>query len=242
MTPDCSHHRAPRNCRYRQRGAASGAGSAQGTVEPGWGQRGLFRRLQFVSGGRRGSWRCAGPAPFKSGLVRGVVPMHSGVFRLTCCLPVGGLTLADSAFGFAYVESRFSLDVARTRAGCGVAFASSGEQIGNDVETYPDGGEPSAMKSVFCSASSFDTDTGATAGLHLLMTVAATRKSPSAAARDRGAPLLHTRHGQTGLVRRSTWPRMPGQRACTARKPAPRKRGAVLRGCCCPRTHTRSQT
>lgn len=52
----------------------------------------------------------------------------------------------------------------------GLALAGSADWSGIDVETLPGGGEPSAVKSDFCSASDFGAGTGVTAGL--FMTVA----------------------------------------------------------------------
>lgn len=52
----------------------------------------------------------------------------------------------------------------------GLDLPWSAERSGIDVETLPGGGEPSAVKSDFCSASDFEAGTGVTAGL--FMTVA----------------------------------------------------------------------
>ena len=54
----------------------------------------------------------------------------------------------------------------------GVAFACSAAVSGTDVETLPGGGEPSAVKSDFCSDSVFGSGTGVTAGLFMPMAFA----------------------------------------------------------------------
>ena len=106
--------------------------------------------------------------------------------------PGAALKVQGSAYGFAALGARFSLIVPRTVAMGGVAFPCSGELTGIDVETFPGGGEPSAVKSDFCSASVFAGGAGATAGLFIPMAFAVTRDAPcSAAGRRRLSASAH---------------------------------------------------
>lgn len=108
---------------------------------------------------------------------RSLVLMASDRFRLTCCPLVRAHTANESAYGFLDVDARFSLVFLRTGAGGELAFPDAGELIGNDVETFPGGGEPSAVKSTFCSASVFDVGTGKAAAFFIRMTFAVTWKA-----------------------------------------------------------------
>lgn len=63
---------------------------------------------------------------------------------------------------------RFNLIVPRTGAKDEAAFRVSGKPTAIDVETFPGGGEPSAVKFDFCSASVGGAGAVETAGLFML--------------------------------------------------------------------------
>lgn len=54
----------------------------------------------------------------------------------------------------------------------GLALSGSTDWTGIEVETLPGGGEPSAVKSDFCSVSDFGAGTGVAAGLFMATTFA----------------------------------------------------------------------
>lgn len=111
--------------------------------------------------------------------------MAQGGFRMSRCHAVEQFTLPSSVYGLARAAMRFSVIVSRTGRSVGASFCGSGESTGIDGETFPGGGEPSAVKSDFCSASVFATGTGATTGLFMPMTFAMSRNAACKAARKR---------------------------------------------------------
>jgi hypothetical protein len=66
---------------------------------------------------------------------------------VTHCRSTDLLTRHDSAYRLARAVTCFSVIVPRTGRWVGAAFPGSGELTGVDVETFPGGGEPSAVKS-----------------------------------------------------------------------------------------------
>lgn len=60
---------------------------------------------------------------------------------------------AESVYGLADFAARFNLIVARAGTGGGLARPGSVGVTGTDAETFPGGGEPSAVKRVSCCAS-----------------------------------------------------------------------------------------
>ena len=71
----------------------------------------------------------------------------------------------------------FSVIVPRTGRCAGVTFAGSVRWTGIDVATFPGGGDPSAVKSDFCSASVFALGTGLTTGSFMAGTFAEGRSA-----------------------------------------------------------------
>lgn len=127
------------------------------------------------------------------------------------------LTLPSPVYGLARAAIRFSVIVARTDCLAGVPLSGSGESTGVDVETFPGGGAPSAVKSDFCSASVFATGTGATTGLFMPMTFALKRNGIFRAASGRRLSL--NAHGGKVNGQASPPPKClrPGARVCTSR-------------------------
>ena len=116
---------------------------------------------------------------------------------------VGLLTLSALAYGFDRAGTRFSVIVARTGRWVGDALCGSGELTGVDVETFPGSGEPSAVKSDFCSASVFATGTGVTAVLVMPMAFTLRRNAPCRVTRERRLCLSAHVAGHRGLARPS---------------------------------------
>jgi hypothetical protein len=146
------------------------------------------------------------------------------------CHSVEQLTLPSSVYGLARAATRFSVIVARTGRSAGVACSGSGEPAGVDVETFPGGGEPSAVKSDFCCASVFATGTGATTGLLMPITFAVSRNAVSRAARERRLSL--NAHGvMVGRLASLPSPcRIRGSLVCSSRKAIALEHLAVV-GC-----------
>ena len=101
------------------------------------------------------------------------------------CLSVDRFTPPALAYGFNRAKTRFSVIVALTGRLGGNAFSGSDELIGVDVATFPGGGETSAVKSEFCSASVFARGAGMMTGLFISMTYALSRNAICRAALER---------------------------------------------------------
>lgn len=158
------------------------------------------------------------------------------------CRSAGLLTRPDSVYRLARAATCFSVIVARTGRWVGAAFPGLGDLTGVDVETFPGGGELSAVKSDFCSASVFAMGTGFTTGSFIPMTFAARGNAPCRTVRGRRLSLnAHDVH-HSGLAWSTSWPGMIGSRTRTSCKSTAREHTAALRGCACRRTPTRGQT
>jgi hypothetical protein len=158
--------------------------------------------------------------------------MAEDVFRLKRSLAGGETTPIGSAYGFAAAGARLSLIVPRTVAWGGFAAPNSGELTGIAVETFPGGGEPSAVKSDFCSASVFATGTGVTAGLFMSRTIALRRNAPCRAVADHR--LFPGAHGLDNMHLPSSFrPHMAGGHTLIDNQAIARTRGSLLQS---PRT------
>jgi hypothetical protein len=93
--------------------------------------------------------------------------------------------------------------VARTGYRSGAAFSGSDELIGGNVATLPGGGEPSAVKSDFWSASDFVTGMGVMTALFMLKTFSLRRKVIFRMARQRRLSLSTHGLGNRGDTRRN---------------------------------------
>jgi hypothetical protein len=111
-------------------------------------------------------------------------PMAEDASPLNCCLAGEETTPAVSAQGIAATRARLSLIARRAVAGRGLAAPESGAPTGIAFETFPGGGEPSAVKSDFCSARVFAMGAGVTAGLFMPRTFAVRWTSPCRTAVD----------------------------------------------------------
>jgi hypothetical protein len=121
--------------------------------------------------------------------------LAQGVFGVTRCRSAHLLTRSDSDYLLACAVTRFSVIVPRTGRGVVAAFPGSGELKGVDVETFPGGGEPSAVKSDVCSASVFAIGTGLTTRFFMSMTSAVTRNAACRSVHDhRLSPDAHDVH------------------------------------------------
>jgi hypothetical protein len=138
------------------------------------------------------------------------------------CRALEPLTSPMSVYVRASAATRFSAIVLRTGRPRGVAASASGDPTGFDVETFPGGGEPSAVKSDFCSASVFatgtGTGTGTATGLFMPMTFEMSRDGVCRAARERRLS-LNAHGGKAGDLGSSPSPcRTRGMRVCSPRK------------------------
>lgn len=196
----------------------------------------------MVCRGRRRPRRRAGLDRPRTGRARGLVPMAPGAFCVTHCCSAGLLTRPDSAYRLVRAATGFSVIVARTGRGVGAAFSGLGDLTGVDVQTFPGGGEPSAVKSEFCSASVFAMGTGLTTGFFIPMTFAVRGSAACRAVRDRR--LSHDAHDvhHSGLAWSTSWPAMIGSRTRTSCKSTAREHTAAFRDGACRRTPTRGQT
>ena len=134
---------------------------------------------------------------------------------------VGLLTPPALAYGFDRAATRFSLIVARTGRWVGDACSGSDELTGADVATFPGGGEPSAVKCDFCSASVLATGTGVTAGLFMPMTFTLRRSAICRVARERRLSLSAHGFGHGDHDRLSSRRWMPGLLTCASPRRSP---------------------
>lgn len=124
--------------------------------------------------------------------------MAEKAFSVTPCQTVARLTPPGLDYGFDGVASRFSVIVPRTGRWVGVADFECGEPAGVDVETFPGGGEPSAVKSDFCSASVLATGAGMITGLFMSRAFTLKRNVICSAARERRLSLSAHGLGHSG--------------------------------------------
>jgi hypothetical protein len=145
--------------------------------------------------------------------------------------PAGGKTKsAGSAYGFVAAGARLSLIVPLTLAGGGLATPNPGALAGIAVETFPGGGEPSAVKSDFCSVSVSATDSGVTAGLFMPRTLAVRRNAPCRAVAHHR--LFPSAHGLDNMhFPNSSWPHLAGGHPPIDNQATARTRGSSLQGC-----------
>ena len=136
--------------------------------------------------------------------------MAERAFSVTQSQSARLLTPPGLAYGFDRAASRFSVMVPRTCRWVGVAVFGSGELTGVDVETFPGGGEPSAVKSEFCSASVLATGTGMTMDLFMSTTFTLRRNAIYMAARERRLSLSAHGVGYGGHARPWSARVMPG--------------------------------
>lgn len=123
---------------------------------------------------------------------------------MTHCLSVGRFMAPALSYGFDRATLRFSVIVARTGRWVGVAVSGTGELTGVDVATFPGGGEPSAVKSEFCSASVLATGAGLMTGLFMSMTFTLSRNAICRVARERRLSLSAHGMGHGGHARPSS--------------------------------------
>jgi hypothetical protein len=160
---------------------------------------------------------------------------------VTHCLSVGRFTPPALAYGFDRATTRFSVIVALTGRWVGDAFSGSDELTGVDVATFPGGGEPSAVKSEFCSTSVLATGAGMMTGLFISMTFTLSRSAICRAARERRLSLSAHCVGHGSHARSSSSRGTPGSLTGTPCKSTAREHSPALRGGACRRTRTRSQ-
>ena len=111
--------------------------------------------------------------------------MAERAFSVTQWRAVGQPTSPGLAYGFDRATSCFSVIVPRTGRWVGIAVFECGRPTGVDVETFPGGGEPSAVKSDFCSASVLATGAGMTTGLSMLAAFTSRKNVSCRVVRDR---------------------------------------------------------
>jgi hypothetical protein len=115
----------------------------------------------------------------------------------------------DAAYGFATAAARLILLVPRLDVDGGRDAANLGGVAGIAVATMPGGGEPSAVKSDFCSVSVFATGKGLIAGLFMSSTFAVVRNGSCKAAAERC--LFPSAHGLAEIrFPGLSWSRMAG--------------------------------
>jgi hypothetical protein len=109
------------------------------------------------------------------------MPKAPGARLVTCRPPANAPALSEPTYrfegGIAGVAARFSFSVRRPGRAGGLVFAGVDSASGIDVETLPGGGEPSAVKSDFCSAKVLATGSDVSRGLFMAMTLAVQRSA-----------------------------------------------------------------
>jgi hypothetical protein len=203
---------------------------------------GAGRGKQYVRCGRRRPRCRTGPAQPGNGRSGDLLPLAQGVFCMTHCPTARLLTRRAPAYRLARAVTCFSVIVPRTGRWVGAAVPDSGERTGVDVETFPGGGEPSAVSSDFCSASVFAIGTGLTTGSFMSMTFAVRRNAACGAVSDLRLSLdAHDVH-HSGLAGSTTCPGSMGSCNRPACRSTAQDQTATFRGVTCRRTPTRGQT
>lgn len=165
--------------------------------------------------------------------------MAEDVTRLKRGLAGGEATPVGLTYRLAAAGASLSMIVPRTVAGGGLGAPTSGELTGIAEQTFPGGGEPSAVKSGFCSASVFATGTGVTAGLFLPRTCAVRRNAPCRAAAD--CRLFPSANGLCNKrFPSSSWTHVAGGHSLIDNRAIARKHESQLQGC--PTAETRRHT